>query len=153
MSHDSESKASRCYEIINPSDKATMLASSDQVAIASVVIISRLYGVEDVDDPGRKIGHLYGFLGDGARAQLDKDLGQEFEEFLANHKPEIIEALRSIQLMSGKERKAYDEAIRLMTPENARIYAEKVKEIHRSSLTDFAAAAWVWADRWEKMGA
>jgi hypothetical protein len=139
------------YEIINPSDKATFYAENDKIAITVAIIVGGgFYGVQDVNEPDREIGGLYGFMKDG-KTYLDEDLGTEFNDFMFSHKAMIIRALRTIMLMGAGERRTYDEAIKRMSACDALDYAMTIKEVHRSSMNDLAGKAWKYADDWEKM--
>jgi hypothetical protein len=134
------------YEIINPSDPYTF--NADDVAIARFVVLALGSGQYDgEDEQGNSIGAMMLFMDeDETKAKLNEFFGGHgLAVFRDQHREEIIAALESVMIYNRSERAAYDEAVKIMTPDQVAEYRLKVHDKNRSSLNDIGSRAWKYA--------
>ncbi len=136
------------YEIINPSDAVTFYANDVGVARFVVTVLgSGQYDGED--EKGEILGTMLFLMSkDEVAAQFREWFGEGgMAGFVEAHRKEIIAALESTACMNVKERTAYDQAIKLMTAENAAIYRKKVNDKNRTSLNNICGRAFDYAKK------
>jgi hypothetical protein len=130
------------YEIINPSDKATMVADDDRDAVAACLFLSEgLYGLEEVGT-GRQVLPILRFLPDHAEGILMEifgGIGGNMAPYVDRNRLAIADALDSVML---GDRAAFDETMARLPEGERAAYRASVKEERRSSMNDIAGRAW-----------
>ncbi len=128
------------YEINNPSDFATLKADDAKVGQAACLVLGQgKYGLTRVSTgetvlPVLLFGEFPGELG--------------LRDFVNAHKTEIVACLRSVLL--GHDRQTLEEAMALVTPEQAKQLLTSYHDRHRTSLNDICARAWKIAEAFDK---
>ena len=144
------------YEIINPSDPYTFLASSDAVAAIPFLLLgSGQMAVRTADDESREVLPLMLFVNeDELKAWINKTIGGDGAKgvqcFIDANRDEIVAALRSVMIGSANARESAEDALSKIPEEDDRqafLLARHDRE--RSSTNDIGAAAWAYADRLE----
>lgn len=131
------------FELINPSDPYTFIASDLEVAALTVFLLSTMYGAK-AEDSELKVPI---FLFSDPKEWYQKEFGRTTDEGLKLRKEEVSEALASFVFGDFADRKRYEAALRAIT--NSEKREEFMKEWHdgRSSLNDIGAKAHQLAKR------
>lgn len=150
-----------CYEIVNPSDAATMLAPDREVALAALAFIGEgAYAGRVIARDLRSIGDdeaeplaVPMFFGDTYDAWW-KAAGytdEPIDTVLRTRKGELVTALRSVAYGSLEDRRTYESAISAITdPDKLAAFKREWEDRRRSSLNAIAKRAWAWADHIER---
>jgi hypothetical protein len=139
MSEVTTETAVKTYEIINPSDAYTLQAKDPMVAaLACMVLGEGAYGLED--EKGEEVCPFFIFGGD-PDAWLRENFGQGLEQALKSHAAEIAEVLDSVLIGGFDDRREYESAVALMTPEGAAAYRAIRADIKRTSMNNIGAMA------------
>jgi len=134
------------YEVISPSDSVTFYAPNDSIARMVVLLVGEgKYGLTKED--GTQIDCMLLFMDD---SQIDKksqewfgtSFGGVFDVFLAQHIPEVIDALNSFATMTPKERFMYDEAMKQFDRDGQERYRQIIQDKVRTSLNDICGRSW-----------
>lgn len=150
-----------CYEIINPSDQATLLAPDRAVAIAALafigegayagrVIAKDLQEVSEEDAAAGRVPLFFGMSYEDwwkAAGYDEEPIGKVMRE----RKAEVVAALRSVAYGGLDERRTYQSALNAITdPDKLAAFKREWEDRRRSSLNAIAKRAWAWADHIER---
>jgi len=138
------------YELITPSDPITFKAESDKIAFfCALVLGSGKAGMKRED--GAKCESPMVFLSSDPMPGIEALLGCDFQEFGDNNVQEIAACFRSFAYGSFSDRANYDAAIEAITyPEKLAAFKEKHEDQNRSSMSQWVAGAWSYADAYDK---
>lgn len=134
----------KIYDLINPSDPCTLVATDDMVAVMAALFIGEgQYGVKD--EKGEYVVGM--FLGGGAEKWFKEKTGKTFSEFVEERWQEIADCLDSTAVVKVKDRADYDAQLEKIEDEaERRKFKEEWDYKHRSSLNKLALYAYQCAD-------
>lgn len=138
-----------CYEVVNPSDAATIIADEDVVAAVAVLVLSSgRYGVERVD--GKPLdcpAPLIVFGGEQAYAEwCEQALGETLDNWLRTRRADVAVCLASCLYGDAQDRASYDNAIELIESEQGKSeYRRRWEDDRRSSMNQICKRAWSMA--------
>jgi len=150
-----------CYEIVNPSDAATLLAPDREIALAALALIAegRYAGraiardLEPIDEAAAKPHYVPLFLFNGPEGYEDwwRAAGWTEEpvgKALRERKAEVVAALRSCAYGRLEDRRTYQSACAAITdPAKLAAFKTEWEDRRRSSLNAIVQIAWRLADR------
>jgi len=133
----------KTYELINPSDPYTFHAPTFQIASAVGILLGEGKTPAHSEDGTEKQPFLMFATSEQVKAYLQETFGVGLNEFIDAHRIEIADALESVMSFGFKERFTFDEAMKRIPDDNARVaYREQIHDRNRSSLNDFGSYAW-----------
>lgn len=101
------------YELINPSDPYTFMASSNEVAALTVFFISTAYGAKAKD----KSFEVPIFIFGGSAEWYQEEFGHSPDDGLSENKEEVANALESVMYGHFEDRKRYQAALKAIDDE------------------------------------
>lgn len=140
------------FEIINPSDKCTVVADDLEVAAFVVVALGRgKYSLKGLDTDLEVPFFLFGGHDEWFTEKFDRNLEQSIQYTLQEKRQKVIEAFDSVLMGGVKAREDYDKAMSLIDcPVKQVEWRDHFKDQHRSSMNDICKYAWSVADRYRK---
>lgn len=120
------------YELINPSDPYTFIASSNEVAALVVFLLSTSYGAKAKDGSFEVPIFMFG----GAAEWYQEKFGHSTDVGLSENKEEVANALESMMYGSFKDRKRYQSALKAIDKDKKREEFIAEWQDGRSSLND-----------------
>ena len=138
------------FEIINPSDAATMAADDPKVAQAACILFGGgMYGLSD--ERGENVLSVMAFASPDQADEYLRELfgggADPLMAFVAANREAVAAALDSVMLGKPSTRWLYEEALRRIPEGERQGFREVVADRLRSSLNDFTARAWALAKR------
>ena len=127
------------WEIINPSDKYTMVAESFEVAaVACCFLGNGQYGAEEVDGERRVPIFIYGDVD----AWFHKQFGASFDECAERSQTEAAAALGTVIIGDAAGRDAYESGLALIDdPKKKKQWRDRWHDKRRSSMNDIGKRA------------
>lgn len=120
------------YELINPSDPYTFLASSKEVAALAVASVSVIYGAKSKDGEEE----IPIFIVGGFEEWYEQEFGRDYESGVEALKSELADALSSFMYGGFEDRERYELALSCITePDKKEEFIVKWND-GRSSLND-----------------
>lgn len=136
------------YEIINPSDKATLVASDHEVAaMACFSIGSGRYALKPIDGP---LPEVPLFLFGGALEWFEETFGRPFGEAVEARRTEIADCLDTVMLGNRTDAEM---AEKYMDDAGRRAFRAELNEKRRTSLNNICGRAIACADSLRKAAA
>lgn len=120
------------FELINPSDPYTFIASSNEVAALTVLLISSAYGAKAKDDSFEVPITMFG----GGAEWYQEQFGHSANDGLSENKAEVAKALDSMMYGRFQDRKMYQAALNAIDDEEKRQKFIAEWQDGRSSLND-----------------
>lgn len=120
------------FELINPSDPYTFIASSNEVAALTVFLIGSAYGAKAKDDSFEVPITMFG----GGAEWYQEQFGHSADDGLAQNKSEVAKALESMMYGGFEDRKRYQAALSAIDDEEKREKFISEWKDGRSSLND-----------------
>lgn len=153
-----------CYEIVNPSDAATLLAPSREIALAALAFIGQgSYAGNPLELDGHEVNKaesdaLYvPIFISGVCERYDQwwhrvgYIEEPIAAAMRDRKGEVVAALRSCAYGRLEDRRTYESAIAAITdPEKLSKFKRDWKDRRRSSMNRIVQRAWAMADAIEK---
>ena len=131
------------YELINPSDPYTFIASDLEVAALVVFSISTLYGAESKDRDGNVPVFIFG----GAKEWYQESFGRTPDDGMEARKNEVAEALDSFMYGHFEDRRRYESALQAITEQEKKEEFIAAWQDGRSSLNDIGTYAHMLAKK------
>ena len=152
-----------CYDIVNPSDAATLLAPDRTIALAALTFISEGHYAgrvvaRDLEPYRDESADVPIFLAGICEPYDDwwKRVGYTKEPVAAamrDRKAAVVAALRSCQYGDLEDRRTYQSAVDAITdPDKLAAFKRAWEDRRRSSMNRIVQRAWAWADHLEKHG-
>jgi len=134
------------YELITPSDSITFLADSDKTAFICTVILSNgQAGCNRINEDGtqKTIPTILMFKQDADNFAI-KYLDMPTHEYISKNTKLIKDCFLSFAYGSIKDRKIYDEAIKLLSDNQTKLneFKKAHEDKNRSSMTKWVQSAW-----------
>lgn len=120
------------FELINPSDPYTFIATCNEVAALTVFLISSAYGAKAKDDSFEVPITLFG----GGAEWYQEQFGHSANVGLQENKEEVAKALDSIMYGHFEDRKMYQAALNAIDDNTKREKFIAEWQDNRSSLND-----------------
>lgn len=133
------------WEIISPCDEVTLQGEFVPCAVATLLLGEGQLGLDEVE--GDRSFPILLFAGDETMDRIRDALGIDLKEYLADHKPEIIAALRTA--VAGK-RDSYELAVGHIEPGNLDAFTAEWNDRNTGSLNDIAGGCIQLADSMER---
>jgi len=125
------------YELINPSDPYTFMASSNEVAVLAVFLISASYGAQAKDGSFEVPITMFG----GGAEWYQEQFGHSADDGLSENREEVAKALESFMLGDFQDRKMYQSALKAIDDDKKREEFIAEWQDGRSSLNDIGNCA------------
>lgn len=125
------------YELINPSDPYTFMASSNEVAVLAVFLISASYGAKAKDGSFEVPITMFG----GGAEWYQEQFGHSADDGLSENREEVAKALESFMLGDFQDRKMYQSALNAIDDDKKREEFIAEWQDGRSSLNDIGNRA------------
>lgn len=127
------------YDIANPSDAYTMKTDDEEAAVLACMFLGEgQYAL--TDERGEQVCPFFMFGGDPDTFMLKK-YGRTLKAAIDAKRAEFADALDSVLIGSMEDRKDYEEAIALMTPENAATFEASRHDKRRTSMNNIGRRA------------
>lgn len=120
------------FELINPSDPYTFIASSNEVAALTVFLIGSTYGAMAKDNSFEVPITMFG----GGAEWYQEQFGHSADDGLAENKAEVAKALESMVYGRFEDRKRYQSALNAIDDDEKREKFIEEWQDGRSSLND-----------------
>jgi hypothetical protein len=135
----SDTATETIYEIANPSDAYTMKSADELAAVLACMFLgSGRYIL--TDESGRHVMPFFMF-GGGEDEWLQRTFGMSLDDAIKSRLPAIADALESVLIGGFRDRREFEEAAALMTPENVAQFRERRHDRRRSSLNNIGRRA------------
>lgn len=134
------------FELINPSDPYTFIASSNEVAALTVFIIGSEYGAKAKDGSFEVPITMFG----GGAKWYQEQFGHSADDGLAQNKLEVAKALESMMYGGFEDRKRYQAALNAIDDDEKREKFIAEWQDGRSSLNDIGNYAHALAKKLSK---
>lgn len=125
------------YELINPSDPYTFIASSNEVAALTVFCLSTSYAAKAKDESFEVPITMLG----GGEEWYQEQFGRTPDAGLLENKGEVVKALASMMYGSFRDRKMYQSALKAIDDDKKREQFIAEWQDGRSSLNDIGSYA------------
>lgn len=131
------------FELINPSDPYTFIASSNEVAALTVFLVGSAYGAKAKDDSFEVPITMFGSGAEWYQEQF----GRSADDGLAENKEEVAKSLESMMYGEFEDRKRYQAALNAIEDEEKREKFISEWQDGRSSLNDIGDYAHALANK------
>lgn len=130
------------YQFINPSDKVTFLAESDEVAVITSQLISQESTTTNLTT-GKKLQGFFGFLSEEEFKVIEQELfNMPAVQFSAENKEQIRTALSSFCHLDQEERGQFDTALKELQGNALEAYLAHHLDKYQTSMNPICARAW-----------
>lgn len=135
------------FELINPSDPYTFIASSNEVAAITVFLIGSAYGAKAKDNSFEVPITMFG----GGAEWYREQFGHSADGGLSENKEEVAKALESMMYGGFEDRKRYQAALNAIDDDEKREKFIAEWQDGKSSLNDIGNYAYALAKKLSKI--